>query len=136
MKFYLLPLVATLAFVFSSCKKDLETIEPVVELPEQPFFVQGEYFDSDDSSVRSFDWDMLQDEHGAEIRGTAITTGANENHKYVISALAHRPSVFLLNTPVHYSRDPFLTHPLPFIGVRFVSDHPKEEFNQPYTAAE
>ena len=136
MKHYLLLVIAALTLVFSSCKKDLD-FEPEMSLPEQPFFVEGEYYDTEDSAVRTFAWDMRREEGEiGDLPGTAYTTGANENNKYAVSAIAYDPHVFLLTTPIHYNRDPFLSYTQPFIGVRFVSDLPKEEYGQEFTAAE
>ncbi|MEL6655498.1 MAG: hypothetical protein AAFP77_19270 [Bacteroidota bacterium] len=137
MKYYPLIFITLLALAFSSCKKDID-IEPAMPLPDdQPFFVSGEFYDTYDTTVRTFAMDMQRDEEDHVLPGITSTTGANDNHTYALSVMSFNSKVWSRDAPFSNEvDDPFLNRPYRLVGVRFVSDRPASAYDQPFTKEE
>ena len=137
MKYYPLIFTALLALAFSSCKKDAD-LTPTMPLPEsQPFFVSGEFYDTYDTIVRTFAMDMQQDEADHVLPGIVATTGANDDYTYALSVMAFNTDIWSRDAPFSNEvDDPFTNRNYRLVGIRFVSDRPASEYDQPFTKAE
>ena len=137
MKYYPLFFALTFALALSSCKKDVD-IAPAMLLPDdQPFFARGEFYDTYDTIVRTFSMDMQHDEGDHVLPGIASVTGANENYSYALSAMSYNTNIWSRDAPFSNEvDDPFLNRNYNLVGVRFVSDRPASEYDQPFTKEE